>query len=222
MANVIQGTYTIRQVLNFTRQYVPNRFSYRSRDVIKRITVQRVTNLSPDRPGEPSVKYRIITYSYPQYGNYLKQKGPKAKQQRTIRHQYDTVFEVDRLSVDTVHWRMRVGTGRDWVEKPPQKAIKQIYPENRKRWDKKRITRHRKTAKYLDVGDYNARVKGINADFCFRCAYAYWRAGHLYGDPRKARQPSNVTNPKYIMFFTKHAIHIIETLLANGVLKRDF
>lgn len=220
MANVIQGTHTIREVLNLTRQYVPNRFSYRSRDVIKRISIRKVTQLHPDRPGAPSVKYRIITYSYPQYGKFKNIKTKGAKKQRTIRHQYDTIMEMDRLSIDTRHWKMRVGSGKDWESKPPQKFIKQIYQETRKKWNKKRIERHKKSAKYLDVGDYNA-ARGLNGDFVFRCMHAYYRAGHLFGDPRKGRQPSSL-NRNDVVFFTKHQIHIVETLMASGVLKKDY
>lgn len=220
MANVISGTYTLAQVMNLTKQYVPNRFDNRDRDVIKRITVQKVTQLSPDRPGEPSIRYRITTYSYPQYGKFKNIKSKGAGKQRSIRHQYDTILTMDRLSLNTKAWKIRTGTNKNWEAKPPQKEIKQIYRENQKRWDKKRIKRHRRNAPYLDVGDWNSRVKGLNGDQIFRTAYALYKAGHYYGDPRGGRRPSSL-NSGNIPFFIKHQIHVIETLMKNGILKND-
>lgn len=221
MAQKLQGTVTLRQALQNTRAYVPNRFDYRDRDVIKRITIQKVTQLSPDRPDQPIVRYEIRTYSYPQYKPYINVKGKKARKQRTIRHEYDTVLTMDRLSIDTKGWKMRVGSGKDWEEKPPQKHIKQIYKENRKRWNKRRKEQHKKKAPYLDVGDYNSRVKGLNGDFVFRLAYTYWKAGHYWGNPRKGKKPSSL-NPGNIVFLPKHAIHFIEMLMIRGILKRDY
>lgn len=220
MANVIQGTYTIREVLQITKQFVPNRFRHRKRDVIKRITVQKVIQLSPDRPKEPSVRYEIRSFSYPQYKPYIYIKGKQARKQRSIRHQYDTILTLDRLSIDTKSWKIRTGTTKNWESKPPQKYVKQIYRETRKLWNKKQIQRHKKKAPYLDVGDYNSREKGLNGDWIFRQAFAFWKAGHFYGNPRQGKRPSSL-NKKHVVWFDKHQIHIIESLMINGILKKD-
>lgn len=220
MANIIDGTYTIREVLQFTKQYVPNRFEYRKRDVLKRITIQKVIELSPDRPSEPSIRYTITSFSFPQYKPYINVKGKQAKKQRSIRHQYDTILTMDRLSIDTKAWKIRTGTTKKWIAKPPQKYVKQIYRETRKLWDKKRIERHKKKAPYLDPGDYNSQERGIMADWIFRQAYAFHKAGHFYGNPQMGKRPSSL-NRKAVLFFNKHQINIIETLMVRGILGRD-
>lgn len=220
MANVIEGTHSIRDVLLNTKKYVSNRYDYRERDVLKRITVQKVTQLSPDRPDEPSVRYHIRTYSYPQYSPYKQTKSKDAKKQRKVRHQYDTILVMDRLHIDTKAWKIRTGSTKTWIKKPPQKLVKTIYKETRQLWNKKRITRHKKKAPYLDAGDYNSQVKGIMADWIFRQAHAYWKAGHFYGNPRIGKRPSKL-NKQNLVWFNKHQLRLIEQLMIAGVLKSN-
>jgi hypothetical protein len=99
--------------------------------------------------------------------------------------------------------------------------IKQIYPETRRRWTAQSIARHkRKRSIYENVGDYNARELGINADFIFRQAYARWKHGHLYGRNYYGNVPAPVRNPNDIIFLTKHELRLIETLMNRGIIKK--
>ena len=231
MPDVIKGSYTLRQLLNLTKQHEQfrNRFDNRDRDVIKRITIKEVRELSYSKPGAPTIKYVIETYSYPQYPPYsgLIDVRRGRQTQRRIRHEYDTVLELDRLSIDTIHWKMRLGSGRKWVRRPPQSQVKQIYRETMRKWRRQfkgkklreKIQKHKKSAKYLDVGDYNSQVLGINGDFTFRCAWAYYVHGHLFGRQYYGNIPSRITNPHAVMFATKHTINILEVLMRRGILK---
>lgn len=216
MANVITGSFTLKEVLQITKQsQFENRFDYKERDVLRSIKVQERVQLKPDRPNEPTVKYIIRTYSYPQYKPYL-QKGQT--RQHTYKHQYDSTLEMDRLSLNTTSWKYRLGSGKVWKE-APQNLIRSIYKRNLKVWPKSRIEQHRKNTKpYLDSGDWNSRVQGINADWIFRCWYAYFLHGHGYGRNYYGNVPSSL-NPKNIVFAPKHFIALLEVLMNKGILK---
>ena len=225
MPTVIDGTWTIKEVMQITYQYARNRFEYRNRDVVKQIKIQRVRKLSTDRKNQPTVQFRIESRSYPQYKPYFDAASGR-KYQRRIKHEYDVVLEMDRLSLNTKTWRGRLGAQGKWEHKPPQRTVKQIYRETRAQWKKKytaaelkeQIKKHKARANYLDVGDYNARVKGINGDFLFRCAYAWNQAGHLFGRQLGAYNvPAPITNPNNVVFFPKHMINVIEVLMNRGV-----
>lgn len=221
MANIIHGTYTIKDVIMKTWQFYGNRFEYRERDVIRRITVQEIRVLNPDRPGEPSIKYRIMTRSYPQYYPYNKGRASGVRQRMHF-HDYESIIELDRLSLNTVHWKARLGSPKNWENHPPQGIIHSIYRENLNRWSRDQIRRHRESRHtYLNVGDYNAKKNGINGDFYFRCAWPYQKYGHLYGRRYNNNLPTPVTNPNEIVFFPKHLLRVIEVLMNNGVLKDD-
>lgn len=239
MPNVINGTYTLKQVLLFTNESkFKTRIKTRKRDVLKSITVKKISELKTDRPKEPNVKYEITSYSYPNYQPYYnKLKG--RKYQRKIKHQYDIVLEMDRLSLNTTIWKMRVGSEKKYDPKPPQNKIKQVYKETRENIEnrvnitklsdkekklkiKNEIDKIKKYNKYLDVGDYNSRVLGINLDFYFRCSVVYKLNGHLFARDMTNHNFPKITNPKGIMFFTKHQINFIEKLMEKGVLKDDY
>jgi len=84
--------------------------------------------------------------------------------------------------------------------------------EAKKKYNKRK-TDHRKSAPYLDKGDFNSRVNGINGDAHFRLHPALKMFGHLYG-----REPENLTpNPKNI-FCPKHMLALIDFLIKRGIL----
>jgi len=229
MANVIEGTYTIKEVLRLTKKYFGNRYDNMKRDKIRgNVSITKRKVLNPDRIGEPIIKYVIQTQSTPQYKPYIK-KG-RTRQHR-IRHHYDTVFEIDELSLNTKNWKMRVGSGKIWKDKVSQGLIRSISKETRKKWSDKKIKAHKnKRNLYENVGDWNSRVLGINADFLFRNAWVYREKGHLYGriygskeiegrDIPVIKIPPSITNPQKIMFFNKHALAIIKFLMNAGILE---
>ena len=230
------GTFTIPEVHNITYKHYKTRFTYYKRDVVKSIKIKEIKTIERhDRPGEPRVltKYWIISKSYPQYPPYVK-KGQS--RQRRIAHEYDVMLEMDELTLTTKNWRMRVGSGKKWMPNPPQSMIKTLYPRTKKTLKNKAlrhtqtqreantlykqyVEKHKKRAKYLDTGDYNSRVLGLNGDFIFRCSFAYWKAGHLWGRNYYGNVPATVTNPLNIVFFTKHQLGVMKVLMNSGVLK---
>ncbi len=229
MATVLNGKFTIREVLLITQQYARSRFKNKKRDVVKRIIIKKIKTYHVDRRKAPSISYFIESKSWPNYKPYFNPKSGR-KYQRRVSHHYDVVLQMDRLSIDTKAWRGRLGSSAKWEMLPPQNKIKQIYKGTREKWKKKykgnpkglkeEIDKHKKRAQYLDVGDYNSRVKGINGDFKFRLAYAWNQSGHLFGKDIGARNvPALKTNPNNIVFFPKHFINVIEILMARGILK---
>ena len=240
MANIINGTFTLQDVLRFTSSMFKNRFKYRDRDVLKSIRIIQVKRYNPSKVGEPTILYRILTFSYPQYKPYYKgvdKRGREIKFQRTIKHEYDCILEMDELSLTTSNWKGRIGSGKKWIDKPPQKQIGTIYKKTKDKWKKQaernnklktkkakiewikeKINEHKRKARYIDVGDWNSRVQGINGDFRFRCAYVWKRYGHLYGYQHGSNLPANIRNPKNIMFFPKHFLRLIEILMNKGII----
>jgi len=236
MGNVIDGKYTIKEVLRFTKEAFKNRFSYKDRDVIKRIVVKRIRRFSPDRIGEPTILYEVESKSWPNYKPYFDPESGK-KYQRKIPHYYDVILQMDRLSLNTVRWRGRLGSAKKWDKQPSQKHVKSIFRKTREKWKKQslkkgktkkeqvawlkqKIVNHKKKAEYLDVGDYNSRVHGINGDFVFRFAHAWWVNGHLYDRTYGYRMECDITNPSKIVAFPKHFISVIEILMRKGILKK--
>ena len=230
MAHIIEGTFTIKEVFNFTFQSkeFKNRFKFAKRDKIYgSVRIKKIKYFDPDRLKAPIVKYEVTTTSHPHYYPYrYRQASGKSKgrtRQRNIKHQYQIIFETTRLSLNEKNWSVRLGSGKTW-KKPNQAVVKSIFQETRKKWNKEQIDKHkRKKNLYLDTGDWNARVQGINADFLFRCAYVYKKYGHLFGRQygADARKPPTKTNSKQIIFFTKHLIVFFSLLMKAGVLKDD-
>lgn len=236
MANVIQGTYSVREVFHMTEQSeFKTRFENAKRDKVKVIRIKKIQYFKKDREGAPLVLYEIETQSTPQYYPYYTRKdnrGRTRKTQRKIKHEYDITFQFDRLSIDTKNWRGVVGRlGK--IEDPPFEKVKTIPREKMARWKKKyskkilerKIRNHRNRAKYLNKGDYLAQEKGLMLDFLYRCAWVYKNNGHLYerGGYKAAlylRQPpkAEFTNKKRIMFFTKHQIILLNELMNRGYL----
>ena len=148
-----------------------------------------------------------------------------------------------KFSMDSTDWKYRLGSQKKWQDNVPQSKVKTIYRETLARWREeyekecnaikrrfageqktkklleakkkfdKRKEQHRRTAPYLDKGDFNSRVRGINGDFSFRAqsAFAYW--GHLYG-----RNSENYSQDPENMFAPKHMLALIDFLIKIGIL----
>ena len=148
-----------------------------------------------------------------------------------------------QFSMESTNWKYRLGSQKKWQDNVPQNKVKTIYRKTLSKWKKdyekeceqikkkytgeikkkklieakkkynKRKTDHRKSAPYLDKGDFNSRVNGINGDAHFRLHPALKMFGHLYG-----REPENLTpNPKNI-FCPKHMLALIDFLIKRGIL----
>lgn len=233
------GDYTLLQAFQMTQKFFSNRFEYKERDVIKSITIKEVTEVQRhDLPGEPRQykKYEILSRSYPQYPPYYTGKdsrGRTVSYQRSIMHQYDVILEMDKLSLSTANWKLRVGSGKKWNKRPPQNQIKTLYRATKRKFERKAsrsdnksvayrrlVNQHRSKAKYLDVGDWNSQVLGLNGDWIFKCDYAYYYHGHRFGRNYYGNVPARITNPYNIVFLTKHAINTIEQLMQHGIITK--
>ncbi len=223
------GDFTIKQVLQFTKQSntYNNRFEYAKRDKVKTLRIKEIKTLDPNRPGRIKTKYLIESRSKPNYYPYRyrskKKDGSKGRyRRRNIEHQYDIVLEVDRLSINSINWRLRVGSLKK-VRKPPQREIKQIYTETKEKWikrygekeTKERIAKHkRKKRLYLNEGDWLARKLGIFLDGYYRQYVPLYIHDHLYGRLYNTEIPK-----KAEIFFDKHTIAMIDVLLRANILK---
>lgn len=219
MANKIDGTFSIGDVLILTKRHYGNRFEYMKRDkIVGHVKIKKIVKLNPDRPDEPTVKYQVQTTSTPQYYPYVKvPKSGRFKNRRLVtrtKHTYDITLEMDVLNLTTTSWRMRLGSEKKWVEFPPQRQIRQIYAKTRKQWSKDRIKKQRDNRRLpINVGDWNAQIKGINGDFYFRCSGLYKSFGHLFG--RSYESAGSGT-----MFFPKHVLALILLLMERNILKK--
>ena len=75
MSNTIDGNISLRQLIQNTyRTKFRSRFKYKTRDVLKKVIIIKQTTLHPDRPNSPTITYVFRSFSYPQYGNYIKDK----------------------------------------------------------------------------------------------------------------------------------------------------
>lgn len=147
------------------------------------------------------------------------------------------------FSVNSVNWKYRLGSQKKWVDHPPQNKVKTIYSETSQKWKleyekevekinklkgkekekqlkilkekyTKKKSNHKKSAPYLDIGDFNSQVNGINGDFYFRCQSCYQYYNHLYGRNTAPDYDNELEHP----FLPKHLIGLISALLKIGVL----
>lgn len=248
MANVINGTFTLSQMLENTWKTKKTRFEYQERDVLKKVVVIKQTVLHPDRPNEPTITLICRSFSYPNYSPYNNHVKNGGKQRKT-RHQYDQVFSIEtdsngQFSMESTNWKYRLGSQKKWQYAVPQNKVKTIYRETLSKWKKdyekeceqikkknsgetklkklkeakkkydKRKADHRKSAPYLDKGDFNSRVNGINGDFCFRCQKSFQTFGHLYGRMTEESCSDSLEN----VFCPKHMLALIDFLIKRGIL----
>lgn len=227
------GSYTLRQLILYTKKKYQTRFEYLKRDVLKTIEVKQVLELKFGSLESKTYKYVVKTYSYPQYQPYLGKKN----RQKKIKHEYDQYLEMTNLNLDSTDWKYRIGTEKKVPTNLPWTKIKSIPREVMKKWkseledkkseasedekiklDKKfktKIENHRKKAKFLSDGDYIARVLGINLDFYYRSMTAFKASGHLFG-----RDFYNKIDPRHkIPFCNKHMLRLLDVLIRKGVLK---
>ena len=233
---------TIYETVQYTYRNpaVKSRFYNMKRDVLRsRVTIKKVVNLSVDRLNQPAISYEIISRSYPQYPPYnthkvkqAKKRSTDVKKQRTTKHEYDIKLELEYLATSS-RYKLRVGSQKKWNPKPSQKHIKTIYRETMEQWKKKctdrktnkldkeklnkMIEKHKQSAKYLDVGDYNSQKLGLMGDCYFRLHPILAKYKILYGKSWYKETPKDIDYP----FFDKHTLNVIFFLIKRNILLND-
>lgn len=235
-------TPTIEEVWLYTYRLKKTRFENMERDILpSKIKVINRLVYKKNKEGKtsaPDERLQIISYSAPQYGEYIRGKGKNVKRQMKVKHHYDTTMSLLKDSDGNFSFQSkilwRVGSNKKWDSKPSQTKIKAIYTSTRVKLKKKftdkktgklnkilynkEIELIKKKGKYLSVGDYNSQERGINGDFYWRqmpLCYAY---NCLYG-PLTQDQFDSRDRDTY-PFFGKHEISIIMYMLKKGILKK--
>lgn len=205
----LAGTWTLKQLMQITYKYYYSRFDYMKRDVVKSaIKVTQISVYDGKNPGEARTRFLIKSSSYPQYRPYFTgfdKRGRKIRYQRTYKHTYDIILQLDKLSLNCP-FKMRIGSARMYNFNPPKNLIR---------------SKKNPKGKYLSVGDYNIEVLGINPDFFFRLDFIYWTEKILYGRHFAKWMPKRETNKYGLPFLTKHCIWVIKVLMERGILKDD-
>ena len=225
---ISNAKYTLRQIWLYTYENYRNRFEYRDRDVLKSIVINDIKSYKKDRLDSPTKKFEVRTSSYPKYKPYSEIKGKDSKKQRKVKHNYDLVFQFDRLDWNSP-FRWRVGSQRKYPEdksinynnikqlnNPIKEKLEKKYGKGTKEY-KKAVERHKRTAKYLDKGDYISQEYGIMADWYFRIQGLAYRSGNLYG-LAWITEPSDLRYK--VPFFDKHSLRVVQYLLTKGIVKK--
>jgi hypothetical protein len=222
-----ENTPTIKEVWLYTYRNMETRFDYRDRDVLKRLRINLVKSYTKDRLNTPTQRFEIISYSYPQYSPYSKVKGKFSKKQRKVKHEYQTILQIEELNWNS-RFRIRIGSQRKWPTNKQIKwnQIKAVHSSIREKYAtkygkgtdkyKKALQEHRRKAKYLDVGDYISQVYGLNGDFYWRQAPLAKKFNCSFGLIWNKELPEDAD----YMFFGKHDLRIIEILLKRKIIKR--
>lgn len=233
---------TLRQILLYTyAHHVKNREMYAKRDIlVSKIKVIQKSIYVHDRLDQFDEKLVINSYSRPQYYPYTKLKGGNKKNQKTsntIEHQYTINLQLAKdgngnYSLDS-NARWRIGSFKKWKDKTdvPQYLVKTVYRETmerlKKKWKddkvglKKEVERIRKNGKYMDVGDYNSRVLGINGDFYFRDSPLMFAYNCLYGPLWHKEFPVRGRDKELNFPYTdKHFFGLLWHLLKKGFIKK--
>lgn len=249
MAHVINGSLTLRELIASTYTHYRSRFIYMKRDVLRTVEIIEVVELSRDRTKQPTKKFVIQTSSYPQYAPY-DQKDRKGQyrtvtgKQRIWKHEYESVLEMDRLSLDTKAWSYRLGSEREIPKTFPWTQIKQLPELILKRWveerDKKidRIRASTKNKRELEkrVNQESKRLKEkiaahkkkalyldkgdyIARKYGINLDFAYkgqW--GLFYSGHLYGRLLKTKPPLKKIPFATKHMLRLLDFLVRKNIL----
>jgi hypothetical protein len=194
------GGLTIRKLVQntYAHQETRNRFTYKTRDMVKVIRIEKTDVYDGKNPGQARTKYTIRTQSTPQYFPYYTKKdsrGRSRKRQMKYRHQYMVIIQLDKLSID-VPFRGRVGSLGKWDFSPAGQP-------------------RRVNGKVIEGTNVQ---RGLNGDFWMRCSWCWKQAGILFGRDYTNGPPVKA-NPHGIIFAPKHMLAVIEFLMNSSRLK---
>lgn len=233
----IPDTLTIGAIYQYTWRYLNTRFTNADRDILpSKMRIAQRRKYKRNKEGfytTPEELLTVSSWSAPQYYPYNKIKGKESSKQMKIKHYY-RIYIVISLSDGDIYsfnskiiWR--VGSYKRPVT-PPQEKVKTIYKETveklnhkyrnekvsvREKYIARDIKRIKKSAEYLDYGDYNSRVRGINLDNYWRDYPVQNKFYCLYGPVLNREMPRKIKMP----FFCKHMIVVLHLLLKRGILK---
>lgn len=199
-----QNKITLRYLITNTYVNMPSRIKNMERDVLRSVTVQKVSVYDGRNPGEARTKYVIRSYSYPQYkpyydGGKTKWGHPRSKQ-RTYKHQYDVTIQMEELSLDCDAIKLRTGADARWDFTKNGKGY----------WVGKGRQKH-----YIEGSNVK---RGLNGDFFFRCSALYAQAGILFGRNFANGMPRK-TNPNNVLFLDKHMLNVVKLLVDKGIIQ---
>ena len=209
MPSPLVNNWSIQTVMQITAEAYQSRYENMTRDVVKSaVHIKKVTVYDGKDPGTGSrTRFDIISQSWPQYYPYFTQKDARGRTrtyQRTTKHQYLVTIQMDFLTL-TTPIKFRTGSDKKWDFNPNPALIK---------------SKTNKYGQYLSVGDYNAKVTGVNGDFFFQQSYVRKIENCLFGRNYTNGFPSKM-NPRGLVFATKHELMCFITLMESGTLKRN-
>ncbi len=199
-SSLIQNRWTLKKLIQNTylHEYSKTRLEYKIRDLVRTVRVEK-RNEYQIRENMWRTSYRVTTQSYPNYYPYYTPRdsqGRRRQTQRTYKHTYETIIQLDKLSINTPV-KLRLGSDKKW------------------RFNSK--TRRMPNGRVIESDNVK---NGINGDFFFRCEYLYKKEGILFGRNWTNGPPTKV-NPNGIIFLPKHLLAVVETLMNYGVLLDD-
>jgi hypothetical protein len=204
MPSPIRNNWTLRKLIQNTHAHMETRtrFNYKQRDLVRVIRIERTDVYDGKQPGQARTKFTIRSQSTPQYWPYYTKKdsrGRPRKRQIKYKHEYAVIIQLDSLSID-VPFKGRTGSQGRWDFGPAGKPRKIKQGRNVKIIEGTNVTR------------------GLNGDFFFRSEYVWKKAGILFGRDWTNGPPVR-TNPKNIVFASKHFLACVEWLMNTGKLK---
>ena len=204
MPSPIRNNWTLRKLIQNTYAHAETRtrFKYQQRDLVRVIRIEKTDVYDGKQPGQARTKFTIRTQSTPQYWPYYTKKdsrGRPRKRQMKYRHEYAVIIQLDSLSID-VPFKGRTGSQGRWDFGPAGKSRKIKQGRNIK-----------------IIEGINVQ-KGRNGDFFFRSEYVWKKEGILFGRDWTNGPPVR-TNPKGLVFASKHFLSCVEYLMNTGKLK---
>jgi hypothetical protein len=204
MPRPIQNNWSLRKLIQNTYAHAETRtrFKYQQRDLVRVIRIEKTDVYDGKQLGQTRTKFTIRSQSTPQYWPYYTKKdsrGRPRKRQMKYRHEYSVVIQMDHLSLDAPP-KIRVGSSAKW-DFGPNGRVKKI--------------KQGRNVKIIEGSNY---IRGINADFWFRCMWLYHHEGILFGRNWTNGPPVKV-NPRGILYLPKHALAVTEYLMNRGILK---
>jgi hypothetical protein len=239
LPRITTSSPTLQDVWLYTYRVKRTRFDNMDRDILpSKIKVLNRLVYKKNKEGKlttPDERLQIVSYSAPQYGEYLRQKGKNSKKQMKIKHHYDVTLALQKDEEGVFSFKSklvwRVGSNKRWDSKPSQSKIKTVYADTKDRLIKKytdkktgKINRVeynkaidliKKKGKYLSIGDYNSQEKGIMADFYFRIQPLCYTYDCLFGPLTQDKFHNDAGE---FPFFDKHSLAVIMYLLKKRII----